>query len=310
MSGFALRANQTFDWAGTRFRIDRIQANGEVVLERIDDGCLQITPRDKLLAEFSAGRIQAKDYVKLVNPRCTLQFSRPTQDLPANILVDVERRMAYVRALLDTGSPMFTKTYCQPLIQRAAEDMGDPNPPSISTLYRWYLRYRATKDIRSLVPRYDRRGSHAIRVSEDVLTLLSQATEEAFKASPRATGDDVFIRLKGKIDHENRSRIGKGTLSQPSRRTVYRLLKKIEFYDQLVLREGQSAAGRRCRINRKGVTTYNILERVEIDHTPLDLFLIDDKTWLPLGRPVLTMLIDHYSRMPTGSDLVARRLLR
>jgi putative transposase len=300
MSGFALRANQTFDWAGARFRIDRIQANGEVVLERIDDGCLQIASREKLLTEFSAGRIQAKDYVKLVNPRRTLQFSRPIQELPANILVDVERRMAYVRALLDTGSPMFTKTYCQPLIQRAAEAMSDPNPPSISTLYRWYLRYRATKDIRSLVPRYDRRGSHAIRVSEDVLALLSQATEEAFKASPRATGDDVFIRLKGKIDHENRSRIGKGALPLPCRRTVYRLLKKIEFYDQLVLREDRSAADRRCRINRKGVVTHNILERVEADHTPLDLFLIDDRTWLPLGKPVLTMLIDHYSRMPIG----------
>jgi putative transposase len=37
-----------------------------------------------------------------------------------------------------------------------------------------------------------------------------------------------------------------------------------------------------------------------MDHTPLDLFLIDEKTWLPLGRPTLTVAIDRYSRMLLG----------
>src|SRR5262249_26957968 len=54
------------------------------------------------------------------------------------------------------------------------------------------------------------------------------------------------------------------------------------------------------RIVRAGVKTTRILERVEIDHTPLDLFLIDERTWLSSGRPTLTMAIDHFSRMPYG----------
>jgi putative transposase len=37
-----------------------------------------------------------------------------------------------------------------------------------------------------------------------------------------------------------------------------------------------------------------------MDHTPLDLFLIDDRTWLPLGRPTLTVALDCYSRMILG----------
>jgi hypothetical protein len=32
----------------------------------------------------------------------------------------------------------------------------------------------------------------------------------------------------------------------------------------------------------------SVLERVEIDHTKLDLFVVDQKTNLPIGRPWLT----------------------
>jgi putative transposase len=43
-----------------------------------------------------------------------------------------------------------------------------------------------------------------------------------------------------------------------------------------------------------------ILTRLEIDHTPLDLIVIDAELKLLLGRPWLTMAIDRCSRMPMG----------
>lgn len=49
-----------------------------------------------------------------------------------------------------------------------------------------------------------------------------------------------------------------------------------------------------------GLKVSSILERVEIDHTPIDLIVIDKNTWLPLGRPWLTLAIDKYSRMVVG----------
>nr|WP_229223937.1 transposase family protein [Duganella sp. sic0402] len=42
------------------------------------------------------------------------------------------------------------------------------------------------------------------------------------------------------------------------------------------------------------------MERIEVDHTPLDLIVIDEDTALPLGRPWLTVAIDRYSRMIMG----------
>jgi len=53
-----------------------------------------------------------------------------------------------------------------------------------------------------------------------------------------------------------------------------------------------------------GPAPTEILERVEIDHTVLDLFLVDVDDRLPIGRPTLTTALDVYSgftqRVPAG----------
>lgn len=42
------------------------------------------------------------------------------------------------------------------------------------------------------------------------------------------------------------------------------------------------------------------LEVVQIDHTPLDLIIVDDENRLDIGRPTITLAIDVYSRMVVG----------
>lgn len=42
------------------------------------------------------------------------------------------------------------------------------------------------------------------------------------------------------------------------------------------------------------------LDVIQIDHTPVDIILVDDKTRQPIGRPWLTIAIDIYSRMICG----------
>jgi putative transposase len=42
---------------------------------------------------------------------------------------------------------------------------------------------------------------------------------------------------------------------------------------------------------------------IQIDHTPLDLILVDDIHRLPVGRPWLTLAIDVYTRMVAGFAL-------
>lgn len=298
MPGFALLKGTAFEWDGAAFRIERIQPDGDLLLERLSDGAFIPMTRDRLLDDYAHGRVSSRGIPPTAKGNAT--FSRALEDLPTSMKAETHRRWQYVQALLERDSFTFTSTSLRPVIAEVAARIGDATPPGVTTLYRWYSRYRMNRDTRALIPRTDRRGASRPYQHQTILRLATLAIEEAFKASPKTTVQNIYFRLLAKIDAENRLRIACDQLTCPSRRTVYRLVRRLDVHDQLTLREGKSSADRRLRLNKLGTTTANILERVEMDHTPLDLFLIDEKTWLPLGRPTLTVAIDHYSRMLLG----------
>ncbi|MCK9259721.1 MAG: DDE-type integrase/transposase/recombinase [Azoarcus sp.] len=300
MAGFGLLKDMVFDWDGNEFRIDRLQANGEILLERVKDGKLSIVPREALLAEYGQGNVSTKKNEPSVTPVAAPIFSRPLDELSAQVRSDLARRRHYLESILAHGKPVFTRAYLEPLIRQAAEGIEDAKPPSVISVYRWYRSYRQSKDTRALIPRIDRRGSRRPAQSDRLLELAAEAIEEAFRASPQASGPNILSRLIAKVENENRKVLHGEPLKAPSLSTLYRLLKRTDAYDKVRLREGKSAADKRFRLVKGRVRTGHILERVEVDHTPLDLFLIDERTGLPLGRPTLTVLIDHHSRMLFG----------
>jgi len=275
-----------------------MQPDGDLLLERLTDGAFIPASRDRLLEDYANGRISSGSVATTLQSDTV--YSRVLDDLAAPTKAETHRRWQYVQALGERCSFTFTRSCLDPLITEVAQRINDTNPPSITTLYRWYSRYRMNRDTRALIPRTDRRGLIGSHLHQTILNLLAQSIEEAYKASPKSTVQSVYVRILAKIDAENRHRMPGDRLKCPSRRTVYRLVSRMNVYDHVTLREGKPSAEKRLRLNKPGTTTADILERVEMDHTPLDLFLIDEKTWLPLGRPTLTVAVDHYSRMLLG----------
>jgi putative transposase len=60
-------------------------------------------------------------------------------------------------------------------------------------------------------------------------------------------------------------------------------------------RYGSAYAKNKWRNSMYGDQSTRIMERVEVDHTMLDIWVLDPITGLPLGRPWVTILIDRYS---------------
>lgn len=298
MTGFAFHKNLAFELDGVPSRIHSLPPNGEVVLEFLTTGAMHVSTRDRLLEQYANGQIKVSHLASQTSR--ALVYSRPLADLSESVRKEVQRRVAYIEGVSEEGSPIFTAKHLRPVLEQIAKRVGDPKPPGVTTVYRWYSRYRATNDPRALIPRPDRRGSTAPRQPDRLLELLNEAAAEAFRCSPQASVSDISDRLEAKVMRDNRLAIGGVPLKMPSRRTVYRLMDKVDAYDKSLLQEGKTGADKRFRLSKRGVKTSRILERVEIDHTPLDLFVIDEKTWLPIGRPTLTVVIDHYSRMILG----------
>jgi putative transposase len=299
MAGFGFQKNTAFEWKGAMFRIERLQPDDGVVLEHVEGGKLCITTRQELLDDYAKGLI-ARPSSNLAVTSSRPIYSRPLDQLPKGLLDAAIRRKRYLDGILARGRPVFTPEYLTPILKEICEEIGDVTPPSATSVYRWYQRFSRSGDSRTLIPRYDRRGVHRSRQADRVMALASEAVTEAFRLSPLATGRGIHASLLGKIAAENRCAFPTDQLVAPSERTVNRMLASASLYEMTVLRDGQATADKRFRVGKAGVKSTRILERVEMDHTPLDVFLIDERTWLPLGRPTLTMLIDHFSRMPIG----------
>jgi putative transposase len=300
MNSFALRKNATFEWKGAPCRIRELTPDGDVLVETLNSGGLTIARQAELLADYAAGLVTPT--VASSKPQSAPAiFSRPLEELPSGARAQIARRLHYLRIIHEAGTPVFTPEYIKPLITSAAEAIKDPKPPSVTAIYRWSRAFaNAKSDSRVLVPRYDRRGPRKRFQEPRSLDLLSDAMEDAFKASPKVTVKDIHARWETKIKAANKGSIGNPEIPVPNLRTAYRLVREADSYTMLCLKEGKASADRRLRMVKHGARSFRILERIEIDHTPLDLFLIDERTWLPLGRPTLTMAIEHFSRMPYG----------
>lgn len=300
MAGFVFRKNSTFDWNGAQFRIREITPTEQVMLEQSETGALSIVEKSALLAEYAAGRLSGC-VIKEAQLQRQPVFSRPMDSLSPELQKAAARRLHYLRAIFDQGAPVFTPAWITPILDRAAKDLGEAKPPNASTVFRWYRRHQANgADARSLIPRHDRKGRKTARQDRRILTLLQDVASQAYQMSPLTTLSSIHSRLLAKVEAENRALLPSEMLKAPSLRTTYRLLRSADVYDQIARKEGKASADRRLRVVVAGPSTSRLLERVEIDHTPLDLFVIDERTWLPLGRPLLTILLDKHSRMVLG----------
>jgi len=215
MAGFAFRKSSTFDWNGVTFRVREMTPNDELVIEAIHTAAVSVVEQRKLLAEYVQGRLTA-------TPRASFEaqggavYSRPLDELKSGAREEAARRLKYLRAIEAEGRPVFTPAYLDPLLLRASIALGDKEPPSVTTFYRWYRRHESMgQDARALVPRFDRRGARKLMQDPRVLELLGDAVAEAFKASPLATAPNIHSRLTAKITMENARRISDEALRVP-----------------------------------------------------------------------------------------------
>jgi putative transposase len=70
--------------------------------------------------------------------------------------------------------------------------------------------------------------------------------------------------------------------------------------ERAAARDGAEAAGNRFHQVRGGLRTERPLQIVQIDHTKVDIMLVDDITRACIGRPWLTLVLDVHTRLVAG----------
>ena len=89
-------------------------------------------------------------------------------------------------------------------------------------------------------------------------------------------------------------------LPVPSRGALERRIAKLDPVERATKREGPDAARLLRSAGGPVPPVRFVLEQVQIDHTVVDVIVVDERNRLPIGRPYVTVAIDVFSRCIVG----------
>ena len=231
------------------------------------------------------------DIVRQAIAKYRLFVIKPLLGIPARKRFHVEARVKEVlRLVKERKTPI--------------QQMDLPRRPrlsvSIMSVYRWIRFYlESDGDIRSLVPNSDKQGKKKTAFTSEVELIMSEVIDDkALEEHLIYTLEDIHDEIVLRVTEANWGR--KKNLRLPSASTVYRRLQRLGLWDRFRARRGKREAYYASNQFGKIPEPEMPLDRVEIDHTQIDLIVVDEETQVELGRPWLTCCLDVKTRMILG----------
>jgi len=174
------------------------------------------------------------------------------------------------------------------MVKERARTLGMSHGP----LYHWIRRFESSGLLSSLLPHERSGGRGKSRMSSDREELLSKTIESHFLMEQRLTPQAVFRELK--------IRAIEAGIKCPSIQSVRSRINAID--PELVARRRYGVKGQRKF--KPTIGSFPNVEHpyavVQVDHTELDIELVDEIRREDIGRPWITLAIDVYSRMVAG----------
>jgi putative transposase len=162
---------------------------------------------------------------------------------------------------------------------------------SKATAYRLLKAFRTAGTVVSLVERKRGRPKGHSVLDNEREQIIRSTVNAFFLTRNRPTVSELVRKVGEKCIAAN--------LSVPHRRTVLARLKDIDL-QMRAKRRGESKIAKSTEAVPGSLRRSRPLELVQIDHTRADVFVVDEETRQPIGRPWLTLAMDVCSRMVTG----------
>lgn len=173
-------------------------------------------------------------------------------------------------------------------IARAAAALG----VSRATVFRWLKRFRLDGRTSTLLPRRPGPNVGIQPFDAPVLIIVEHHFQQLYATRRKPT----LTRFWREVAADCRA----ATLSPPSIRRLGRWLKSHDQAELMRRREGAAKSEAAFLATPGTLDAQAPLCIVQIDHTKVDLTVVDPVTRLPIGRPTLTLAIDVNTRMAMG----------
>ena len=162
-----------------------------------------------------------------------------------------------------------------------------------ATIYAWLRAYERTGQVSALLPTVRPGGRGESRLPPEVEAVIQAAIDEHYLNAQRPSAT--------KTAQVARDRLRKAGLRVAGENTILRRIAAISEKEKVKRRLGRRAAEEEFgpKAGQYTEAAWN-LAVVQIDHTQMDIVVVDDKYRLPIGRPWITLAIDVFSRMVVG----------
>ena len=262
--------------------------------------------QDEILTHYSAGRLRFA--AKEGNPetRKPRRVRRTVQELEARQKRALEQRWRAIEPLTKLGDKPLQSHYDQ----RSAELRAKGIRCSPRTLRRYYHLWDwAGQDRLALVPRVQRTGTrgkprrHSLFAKHpQIVALVDEAIRTVYLTKARRPISTVVRRVLEDLQRLNARLPAAQAVPVPRQaalaRAIARRIKQMDPWEVDRERWGRKIADRRHAPTSSQQLATRILQRVEMDHSPLKVVVGTEAG--PIGQPWLTLLIDYYSRMVVG----------
>lgn len=196
---------------------------------------------------------------------------------------EAQRRFMSIKPLLE--NPIRTRS--------DAEALAKSQGVHVATLYKWLKLFQEAGHVSALVPfkRGRKVGTTFLEPFQEA--VITSVIEDRYLKKERATPQDVIEEV------DRRCRLAK--IAAPHANTVRNRLAALKPAQTLRRRgENEKARDKFEPIRGEYPDGTYPLAAVQIDHTPTNVILVDERFRKPIGRAWLTLAIDTYSRMIVG----------
>ncbi len=306
MSAQRFSTSKQFVWRSVIYEVKRLLPGSMLTIENVQTAESRIVPFADLAQALFEGDLDFITRGQQAN-RAKTGKQATLSDYPPHLRAVAEYRLEVIRPLLSLEPKERTR---EAVAARVAEieqarQAGETFPTtviSIASIYRWIKDYeRSGRDIRALVGNSQLQGGkQQSRLKEEVEAIIGAVIQDRYYVAEQVTTNDIYLEVALRVEEENRFRHEAEKLAPPSRTTIWRRIDGLDEMDRLVAKRGKRVA--RQQLTQYGQMDYPTtpLEQVEIDHTPMDIIVVDGQDNLPLGKPTITYCLDTATRYPLG----------
>lgn len=267
---FSFKPGAMVIWSGKACTILEAVTSSSVLVEVTETKAKEVVPVSKLRAPKDAEEEPS---------------ARSLDGLACEDLAEAKRRFTIIKPLVR----------CERRSEADVQKLVDQHGVPRATLYRWIKAYEGRRLMTDLAPK--RRGrAMPKRLAPEIEAVITSVINDCYLTKQKMTGEEVVLEV-----HRRCRAAG---LAKPCAETVRVRLRAIHPKEKVLKREGKKAARDKFGAVKGEFPGADApLAVVQIDHTLLDIIVLDEEMRLPIGRPWLTLAIDVFSRMVVGYHL-------